>query len=251
MTIVEHIELRAPDHDAFVATFGGVRAKLQAERGCRSVDVTRNGDVYRVRIVWRSSADRDAHARASAREAIDRSFATFERRAHSVDSAVELANVASKHDAGELRRAFGQFPSGVAVITAVGPKGPVAMLVSSFTSVSFTPTLVSFCAAHTSTTWPTIADARDCVVNVLAASAAEVVKLLSRKENRFDGVAWKPAASGAPILEGVVGWMDCTIAEARVAGDHDLVLLEVHAYEADPSIEPLVFHRSGYRKLAP
>jgi 3-hydroxy-9,10-secoandrosta-1,3,5(10)-triene-9,17-dione monooxygenase reductase component len=246
--IIEHIELRAPDHDAFVSALGGVRSSLLGTRGCRSIDVTRNGDVYRVRIAWRSSADRDAHDIAL----LDRSLAPFERRAHSIDTPVDLGSGPSKHDAAELRRAFGQFPSGVVAITAVGPKGPVAMLVTSFTSVSLAPTLVSFCAAHTSTTWPAIADARHCVVNILAEPSADVVKLLSRKENRFDGVAWKPSgSSGAPILEGVVGWMDCTIAETRIAGDHDLVLLEVMAYETNPAIEPLLFHRSGYRKLAP
>jgi 3-hydroxy-9,10-secoandrosta-1,3,5(10)-triene-9,17-dione monooxygenase reductase component len=248
VTIVEHIELCASDHDAFVAAFAPVRAALLATRGCRSVDVTRNGDVYRARIEWRSIADRDAVDVTK----LEQPLAGFERRAHSIDTLLDLGGDVVTHDAAELRRAFGLFPSGIAVIAAQGPRGPAAMLVSSFTSVSLKPTLVSFCAAHTSTTWPLILDARSCCVNLLAASQANVVKQLSSKsEDRFQNVAWRPASSGAPILEGVVGWMDCTIAEVRIAGDHDVVLLHVRAYATDATLEPLVFHRSGYRVLAP
>ncbi len=246
--IVEHIEVRAADHDAFVAAFGSVRAQLLEARGCKSIDVTRNGDLYRVRIVWRSAADRDLLEAAL----IEEGLAAFEQRAHSIDTPVDLEGEDVTHDALTLRSVFGHFPSGVFVVTAMGPRGPAAMIVTSFTSVSLKPTLVSFCAAHTSTTWPIIADAKSCCVNVLAAAQGDLVKQLSRKgDDRFEGVTWKPAPGGAPVLDGVVGFLDCTIAEARVAGDHDVVLLKVRAYETNPSVEPLLFHRSGYRVLAP
>jgi 3-hydroxy-9,10-secoandrosta-1,3,5(10)-triene-9,17-dione monooxygenase reductase component len=249
-SIVEHIEYRASDHDAFVVAFTTVKSLLLGTRGCRRIDVTRSkdGDVYHARIEWRSSADRDALDAAP----IESALASFERRSLGVETPIDLDGQESPHDATALRQAFGQFPSGVGLVTAAGPNGPAAMLVSSFTSVSLKPTLVSFCAAHTSTTWPIIADAKSCAINLLAASQAAIVKQLSsKKENRFEGIAWSPAPSGAPVLDGVVGWLDCTIAEVRVAGDHDLVLLNVRAIKADPAIEPLVFHRSAFRVLSP
>lgn len=248
MTIVEHIEYRVPDHDAFVAAFARVRGALLAARGCRSVDVTRSGDVYRVRIEWRSSADRDALER----DTLDGVLAAFERRGHSIDTPLDFGHGDAEHDAAALRRAFGQFPSGVAVVTAMAPSGPVAVVVSSFTSVSLKPTLVSFCVAHTSTTWPIIVDTKGCCINVLAAAQSPLVKqLTAKREDRFDGVEWRPAPSGAPILVGAVGWLDCTIHDTRRAGDHDVVILSVRAYDVDASIEPLLFHRSGYRTMAP
>ena len=259
--VVEHVEVRADAsaHDAFVAAFAEARGHWLAARGCRSATLTRSsGDVneYRVRIEWRSGAERDAFAASSAGTAVELAMAPFERRAHHVDTRVHVpgparSGASAALDPLELRRAFGHYPTGVAVITAAGPTGPAGMVVSSFTTVSLDPALVAFCAAHTSTTWPIVADARFCCINVLEASQGELCqKLASRRADRFESVAWSASPHGAPILDGVVGWLECVIAEVRPAGDHDLVLLDVLAHELRADREPLLFHRSGYRILA-
>jgi len=257
--VVEHIEYRAAasEHDAFVAAFAHARLLRLAARGCRNVEITRGSgetNEYRARIEWRSSAEHAAFAASEAALAIARTMAAFEQRAHHLDTPIRLGRRDVELDAVELRRAFGHYPTGVAVITAAGANGPAGMVVSSFTTVSLAPALVAFCAAHTSTTWPVIADAGTCCINVLAASQGEACRqLATRKENRFEGLTWSAAPSGAPILAGVVGWLDCRINEVRLAGDHDLVLLEVLAHngnDAQVDLEPLLFHRSGYRTLA-
>ena len=258
--VVEHIEYRADasHHDAFVAAFAEARKLRLAARGCRNVEVTRGSGAthgttfeYRARIEWRSGADHAAFAASEAAVAVEHAMAAFERRAHHLDSPIALGHREVELDASELRRAFGHYPTGVAVVTAAGPDGPVAMVVTSFNSVSLAPALVSFCAGHSSTTWPVIADVRSCCINMLAASQGELCKqLASKRENRFEAVTWSAAPSGAPILAGVVGWLDCRIVEARRAGDHDLVLLEVLGHAAQADLEPLLFHRSGYRTLA-
>ena len=255
--VVEHVQLRAEpsQHDAFVAAFVEARSLWLAARGCRSASLTRgSGDEvsdYRVRIEWRSNAERAAFAASDSASAIARAMTPFERRAHHVDTPIVGAGHEPALDPQALRRAFGHYPTGVAVITATSPDGPVGMVVSSFTSVSLRPPLVAFCAAHTSTTWPVIADARVCCINVLEASQGPLChQLATRKEGRFESVAWSASPSGAPILTGVVGWLDCLIAEVRTAGDHDLVLLNVLGHDFAPEREPLLFHRSGYRTLA-
>ena len=264
--VVEHIEYRADasQHDAFVAAFAEARSLRLAARGCHIVELTRasgrvdgtspappeggrNQIEYRARIEWRSSAEHAAFVASEAAVAQERTMAAFERRAHHVGTRVLVAHPGVEWEPADLRRAFGQYPTGVAVITAVGPDGPVGMVVTSFTTVSLQPALVAFCAAHTSTTWPIIADARSCCINVLAASQGDLCRQLTRRDKRFEGVAWSAAASGAPILAGVVGWLDCHISEVRLAGDHDLVILEVLGHDAQPELEPLLFHRSGYR----
>lgn len=255
--VIEHIEYRAAaaDHDAFVLAFAGARAILRAARGCRHVAVTRcSGELteYRVRIEWRSAAERDAFEASDAARVLEQKIAAFERRSQRLDTFVDVGGSEVEHESSALRRAFGHYPTGVAVITAMGPHGPAGMVVTSFTSVSLKPALVAFSAAHTSTTWPVIADARTCCINMLAATQGGLCRQLAAKgERRFEGVEWTNTPSGAPLLTGVVGWLDCRIVETRLAGDHDLVLLEVLAHDADPALEPLVFHRSGYRTIAP
>lgn len=256
--VVEHLEVRVDptQHDAFLAAFAEARCVWLAARGCRSVELTRGsdpspGNEYRARIEWRSAAERSAFAASDAAARVQRTMESFEHRSHHVGSPIIVERRERELDPSALRQAFGHYPTGVAVITAMSPDGPVAMLVSSFTTVSLRPALVAFCAAHTSTTWPLIADARSCCINVLGASQEELCRqLATKREQRFESVDWSPAASGAPILAGVVGWLDCAIAEVRVAGDHDLVLLDVLAHDASPEREPLLFHRSGYRAFA-
>ena len=155
-------------------------------------------------------------------------------------------------DPAAMRRAFAHYPTGVAVVTAKGGDGtPLALVVTSFVSVSLTPVLVAFCAAHTSMTWPLVAEAGECCVNVLAESQEALSKKLAAKgSDRFDAVTHQPApVTGAPILDGVVAWFDCRIVEKHRAGDHDLVILEVLAHDSVPEREPLVFHKSTYRRL--
>ena len=261
--VVEHLEYRAEvsQHDAFVAAFAKARGLVLAARGCRCMELTR-GSVerteYRARIEWRGAAERNTFLASDAAVAFGEALALFERRAHHVDMPVVMGLAAAGEiaqrelDSAELRQAFGHYPTGVAVITAAGPIGPVAMVVSSFTTVSLRPALVAFCAAHTSTTWPVIADARFCCINVLEASQGELCKQLAKKgDQRFEAVTWSAAPNGAPILAGVVGWLECVIVEVRFAGDHDLVLLEVLGHEHHQDREPLLFHRSGYRAFAP
>jgi 3-hydroxy-9,10-secoandrosta-1,3,5(10)-triene-9,17-dione monooxygenase reductase component len=266
--VVEHLEYRvaASEHDAFIAAFAQARALRLAARGCRSVELSRgrgageSANEYRARIEWRSASEHSEFTTSEAAAIVERTMAPFERRAHHVDAPIFVGRNAGgiieggaiEIDPAVLRRAFGHYPTGVAVITAISPDGPVAMVVSSFTTVSLRPALVAFCAAHTSTTWPLIADARSCCINVLEASQGGLVQKLSAKvrEKRFEAVAWSAAPSGAPVLGGVVGWLDCVIVDVRVAGDHDLVLLDVLAHDASPDREPLLFHRSGYRAFA-
>jgi len=54
----------------------------------------------------------------------------------------------------ELRRVYGAYPTGVAVVAGLVDGRPAGIAASSFVPVSLDPPLVSVCVAHTSTTWP-------------------------------------------------------------------------------------------------
>src|SRR5260221_3387358 len=67
-------------------------------------------------------------------------------------------------DSATFRHVLGHYPTGVGAITSIGDKGPVAMVVGSFTSVSLDPPLVAFLPARSSTSLPKIgATDRFCV----------------------------------------------------------------------------------------
>ncbi|GAA1756783.1 flavin reductase family protein [Luedemannella helvata] len=153
----------------------------------------------------------------------------------------------------DLRRILGLFPTGVAIITTVADAGPAGLVVNSFTSVSLEPPLVGFFPARSSRTWPLIRAAGAFCVNILAADQEPLARVFARPgADRFHGVTWRPAPhTGAPVLDGVLGWIDCTLYDVVATGDHDLALGRVQAAAGGVFAEPLVFHRSRYRLAAP
>jgi 3-hydroxy-9,10-secoandrosta-1,3,5(10)-triene-9,17-dione monooxygenase reductase component len=149
-----------------------------------------------------------------------------------------------------FRRVLGRFPTGVTIVTATTPAGPVGMAVNSFTSVSLDPPLVLFCAAHASTTWPHIRAAGAFTVNVLAAGHEALCRRFALRDvDRFAGVAHRPGTTGAPVLKGAAAHVDCHIDALHEAGDHVVVVGLVAHLAADDTADPLVFHGGAYRRL--
>ncbi|MEV6923896.1 flavin reductase family protein [Dactylosporangium sp. NPDC051485] len=150
----------------------------------------------------------------------------------------------------ELRRVFGAFPSGVTAVAALVDGVPAGLAASSFTSVSLDPPLVSVCIARTSSTWQVLRRAARLGVSVLAADQERLGRQLSaRGVDRFAGVTWRATRGGEILLDGACAWLDCSIEREIPAGDHDIILLRVHALDADRSVAPLVFHQSTFGRL--
>lgn len=152
----------------------------------------------------------------------------------------------------QLRRAYGCFPSGVTAICALDGAGtPVGMAASSFTSVSVEPALVSVCVQTSSTTWPRLRGLPRLGVSVLAEEQNAAAQRLAMKSgDRFAELDWVGTDDGGILVRGAVAWLDCSIHAEVTAGDHEIVLLAIHALRADPDRAPLVFHGSRFRQLA-
>ncbi|WP_028635583.1 flavin reductase family protein [Nocardioides sp. URHA0032] len=154
-------------------------------------------------------------------------------------------------DPGRLREAFGVFPSGVVAVAAEVDGELVGLAASSFTSVSLEPALVSFSVANSSKTWPTLRRSGHLGVTILADHHDDVCRQLAGPvASRFDGLAVTTTDDGATLLDEGLARFDCTIYREVEAGDHTIVLLELHAVEHETTSSPLVFHRSGFGRLA-
>lgn len=154
-------------------------------------------------------------------------------------------------DPTRLREAFGIFPSGVVAVAADVDGERVGLAASSFTSVSLEPALVSFSVANTSKTWPTLRRAGRLGVTILADHHGEVCRRLAGPvEHRFDDVPVTATDDGAVTLDEGLARFDCSVHEEVEAGDHTIVILELHAVEHSDTSLPLVFHRSAFGRLA-
>ena len=153
-------------------------------------------------------------------------------------------------DSVHLRRVYGAFPTGVTALAAVVDGTPIGLAASSFTTVSLDPALVSICVAHSSTTWPTLRTAQRLGISILAADQGSIVRQLAARDvDRFAGLGWRTTDGGAVLLHGASGWLEVSIDQQVRAGDHDIVVLEVHELSAEEDIHPLVFHASTFRNL--
>lgn len=150
------------------------------------------------------------------------------------------------------REVLSRFTTGVVAITASRRGLPVGMAVNSFSSVSLDPMLVLFCAAHSSTTWPSIRDAGHFAVNILPEGSEDLVRRFAAKgADRFDGVPYRTGITGAPILRDAIAYLDCEIHRVHDEGDHAIVVGEVRDQALQADVAPLVFYASRYRSLRP
>jgi flavin reductase (DIM6/NTAB) family NADH-FMN oxidoreductase RutF len=152
-----------------------------------------------------------------------------------------------------FRRVLGQYPTGVSVVTGVDANGePAGLAVGSFTSVSLDPPLVAFLPAKESSSWPKIAGVGKFCVNILASDQEAICRVFASKAtDKFAGLRWRPAATGSPILEGTVAWIDCHLEAVHDAGDHLIVVGRVRDLEIERPSLPLLFFQGGYGRFSP
>lgn len=153
-----------------------------------------------------------------------------------------------------LRQAFAQVPSGVVAICADDGTDRIGMAASTFVPVSLDPPLVAFCVQNTSTTWPKLARLPCIGISVLSAAHDGAVSVLSAKDgDRFAGIDTETHDGGAMFVSGSAVWIDASIDQQVPAGDHAIIVLrvnEIHCPEdSNDAVEPIVFYRSGLRRL--
>ncbi len=162
----------------------------------------------------------------------------------------ELVGVDPMH----FRQVLGQYPTGVAVVTAFDATGgPIGMTVGSFTSVSLEPPLVAFLPSKTSSSWQALRESggRFCV-NVLGADQEDLCRAVAtRKSDKFADVGWRRSPGGNPVIEGAVAWIDCMTEQIHDAGDHDIVVGRVLDLDLGEGGQPLLFFRGGYGSFTP
>ncbi len=155
--------------------------------------------------------------------------------------------------ARSFRDVLGLFATGVTVVTSMHEGEPVGMTCQSFASVSLSPPLVLFCPSRASRAWPLIHRAGHFCVNILSDGQQELSNAMATKgSEKFDGVGWSLSKTGAPLLDDVAGYVDCTVQTVHEAGDHYVVIGRVQDLghgDAPRQPEPLLFHRGGYTAL--
>lgn len=153
--------------------------------------------------------------------------------------------------ADEFRHVLGHVPTGVAVVAAMTDAGPVGLTVGTFVSASLDPPLVGALVARSSQSWPKVAAADALCISVLGEHQEDICRRFAVSGgDKFAGLPWHPAPSGAPVIDESPAWCDGVVHAITDAGDHWFVLAEVRALGVRSAALPLVFCHGTYRRLA-
>jgi flavin reductase (DIM6/NTAB) family NADH-FMN oxidoreductase RutF len=144
--------------------------------------------------------------------------------------------------------------SGVTIVTTRRQDGIQGITVSSFASLSLEPPLVLVCIETRAYSHEAIAAQRCFGVNILQASQEEQSERAAAHRGAegtwLQGVPHRTAVTGAPVLEGALAWLDCSLAATHPGGDHTIFVGRVEACGGGGG-QPLLWFDRGYARLGP
>ncbi|HZW27813.1 MAG TPA: flavin reductase family protein [Trueperaceae bacterium] len=149
----------------------------------------------------------------------------------------------------DFRRTMGRFPTGVTVVTMLGPgERPYGVTVNAFMSVSLEPPLVAVSLGQAARAHPTLAASERFAVSVLAEDQRALSDRFAGRRAPTGDDPFVPF-HGFPVIEGAVAHVLCRMHSSFEAGDHTIFVGEVEALRTSPGA-PLVFHSGRYGALA-
>lgn len=154
----------------------------------------------------------------------------------------------------DFRAAVGTFATGVTVVTTSGEEHAYGMTANAFSSVSLDPPLVLVCVISNSEGGAHIKRNGCFAVNILHANQEPMSRYFASRDrprgrDAFRDVPHSTLATGSPILDGALGFLDCRLHAEHEAGDHQIFIGEVLELGFAPDGQPLVFHGGQYRLI--
>ncbi len=159
-------------------------------------------------------------------------------------------------DQDALRAALGRFASGVTVVTTVLDGVDHAMTASAFTSVSLDPPQVLVCSEQVSRFHEAVLESGIWGVSILGGRGRAASDWFARRgrplEGQLEQYPHHRGASGVPLLDASVAWLECRTLAAHAGGTHTIVVGEVTwAGVQDADDDPLLYYRSHYGTFVP
>jgi flavin reductase (DIM6/NTAB) family NADH-FMN oxidoreductase RutF len=117
-------------------------------------------------------------------------------------------------------------PQAVFVVTGAAGSVRAGMTACWVVRVSHRPPLYAVAIHHSSQTRDVVAEGNCFCIHILRADQVDLARrfgsVSGRDADKFAGLAWRPGASGAPILQDVMAFLDCQVVSANEVGDHSL-----------------------------
>jgi len=149
----------------------------------------------------------------------------------------------------ELRAVMSRVPSGVAVVTVDTNGHRLGLTVGSLVALSLEPPLVAVVLSRQAAMHELLREAGGYAVSILAAGQEWLAQHFARGVPpiaMWRGIATEAGASGAPLLAGALGWLECRLRDELPVGTHTLFVGEVLRVQLGEDAPPLLRSRGEY-----
>src|SRR5262245_11784735 len=152
-----------------------------------------------------------------------------------------------------FRQVMGAFATGVTIVTTGSGDKIHGLTVNAFSSVSLEPILVLVCVDKQAFSHDLIIASQNFAVNILKTEQQFLAERFSNNDldakQRYEGVPFCSAVTGAPVLQEALAWLDCKLAAAHDGGDHTVFVGQVLAMGKGESRQPLLYFQGRYHGL--
>ncbi|HVX10544.1 MAG TPA: flavin reductase family protein [Pirellulales bacterium] len=156
----------------------------------------------------------------------------------------------SSFDSQLQRRIMGHFATGVTVVSTRRGEELHWMTANAVASLSLDPPLVLVAVDKRAQMHEHLLESRIFAVNILSdAQEALSRRFAMRGPKEWSDLKLTTAVTGAPIIDGCIGFVDCKLAEILPGGDHHIFTGEIVAGDVHEGL-PLVYYKGNYARLA-
>jgi len=145
-------------------------------------------------------------------------------------------------------QAVGLRAVGTAIVTAEANDGPRGFLALSATHLCADPPMLMVSVDKKTSAFQAMVDGGHFAINYLSTDQADLAGPFGGKgdlkgADRFQLGSWTKLATGAPILEGAAGAIDCEIEEVIERFGTAIVIGRVKDFISTPDVSPLVSYK--------
>jgi len=150
-----------------------------------------------------------------------------------------------------FRRACGNFPTGIAVITTLdGDARPVGLTASSFTSAALSPPMVLWTVGPHARSFDSFLQASHYAVHVLhKEQQALAAHFAGGSDDKFARLDWRTGVQGLPILPDFSVCLECAVEDVHPCGNQKLMIGRVVNIISQDREDALVYFQSEFRHI--